>query len=249
MYLFTLRQILERHPEIPALEACLIKLQSMQNIKPDEHEALHRREALEVYIAGRFRESIADSSSWKAFALPFINDDQLRLAQRVVALHPVTSKTELSQATSVVQSFLEKQLSNDALAKRVSNERMDFASDDPLLFITTCFILMMSLPILLAAFFFRGGIALLLLGTAVVNKNGMRASRCRIVWRSVVAASPCLVVFLYWFLGHLLFHGLLYNRLAFFGLVIILLIVITWSALLQERSIPDRLTGTRLVPR
>jgi hypothetical protein len=101
------------------------------------------------------------------------------------------------------------------------------------------------LPALLAALLFRGGLLLRVLGLALVRPDGTDASRLRIFCRGLISWSPAVLAllipaFLTPFLGE--------SAGAVVGLVV-LVFLMTWSALLPDRSLPDRLAGTWLVRR
>ena len=84
-----------------------------------------------------------------------------------------------------------------------------------------------------------------MLGIAVVTRDGMDASRARMLWRACVAWSPIL-------LGAVLLASLapLGNLPAAITVVAVLIVgTIAYSAGLPERSLQDRLAGTWLVPR
>ncbi|MCX6903108.1 MAG: RDD family protein [Verrucomicrobia bacterium] len=98
---------------------------------------------------------------------------------------------------------------------------------------------------MIAALLFRGGLVLRVCGVAVVRRDGRRASRLRVFWRSLVAWSPVLAApvvagALTPLLGIVCAASLLAALAG--GLVI-------WSVALPERSLQDRLAGTWLVPR
>ena len=92
---------------------------------------------------------------------------------------------------------------------------------------------------------FRGGLVSWALGVAIVRTDGVRASRLRVFWRSIVAWSPVLlapvlIVMLRPLVGMFWAGALL-------GALIIGLAVL--SVTLRQRSLPDRLAGTWPVPR
>ena len=52
------------------------------------------------------------------------------------------------------------------------------------------------LPAVFAALLFRGGLVLLIAGVTYVRKDGQRASRLRLLWRSMVTWSPAFLAFI-----------------------------------------------------
>ena len=106
-------------------------------------------------------------------------------------------------------------------------------------------VIYVALPALLAALIFRGGLILRAVGVAVVRGDGSIASRGRVFWRSLLAwspflLSPALLALLSPLLGMVPAGALLATIV--FGLV-------AWSSVLPDRTLPDRLAGTWLVPR
>ena len=100
------------------------------------------------------------------------------------------------------------------------------------------------LPALLAALLFRGGVVLLVAGVTYVRKDGVAASRLRLLWRAIVAWGPAVPVFIVAILAldkHWVWAPWLV--LALFGLLAVL------SVALPQRGLQDRLAGTWPVPR
>jgi len=106
-------------------------------------------------------------------------------------------------------------------------------------------LLYVGFPALVCALLFRGGLVLWALGVAIVRTDGVRASRLRVFWRSLVAWSP--IVLAPVLMGMLtVLVGALWAGVLL-GLLIIGLAVL--SLALRQRSLQDRLAGTWLVPR
>jgi eukaryotic-like serine/threonine-protein kinase len=101
-----------------------------------------------------------------------------------------------------------------------------------------------SIPALIAALLFRGGLVLLIAGVTYVRKDGRRASRLRLLWRAIVVWSPVCVAFV---LSVVAIIGKLnwgpWLALALPGLMAVL------SVALPTRGLQDRLAGTWPVPR
>src|SRR5215469_2272331 len=101
-----------------------------------------------------------------------------------------------------------------------------------------------SIPALIGALLFRGGLVSLVAGVTFVRKDGRRASRLRLLWRAIVAWSPAivaLVVFALRISKPLNWEPWL--ALALLGLLA------AWSLALPVRGVQDRLAGTWPVPR
>jgi serine/threonine protein kinase len=112
--------------------------------------------------------------------------------------------------------------------------------------------LVVVLPALLAGAIFRGGPLLYGLGAVVVRPDGKPASRIRVLWRSILAWTPWLVLG-----GIASMLGLTYSNLqpdlkllwVAAGCLATLGVFTGISILLPDRSLQDRLAGTYLVPR
>jgi uncharacterized RDD family membrane protein YckC len=92
---------------------------------------------------------------------------------------------------------------------------------------------------------FRGGLILLIAGVTFVRRDGSRASRLQVFWRSIVTWSPlALAAILFAFLYSL--SGVLAAACA--G-VVFLGGLVAVSLTLPNRGLADRLAGTWPVPR
>jgi len=109
-------------------------------------------------------------------------------------------------------------------------------------------IIYVCIPALLAALLFRGGLLLHAFGIAVIRKDGVRASRLRVFWRSLITWSPVLAVPLALMLPRI--FGIRLDMTWGAGLVSTLVVVSAIvSVTLPNRSLQDRIAGTWLVPR
>ena len=97
---------------------------------------------------------------------------------------------------------------------------------------------------MMVALLFRGGLVLLAAQVTFVRRDGRRSSRLRLLWRSVVAWAPVVV------LVALCVHAMAteYNTLPVLAGVVVLGLA-TASLLLPVRGLPDRLAGTWPVTR
>ena len=107
-----------------------------------------------------------------------------------------------------------------------------------------------ALPSLLATLLFRDGLVLRTMRVMVVRRDGRRASRVRLVLRSLLAWSPVLLAAI---------TSVILSRQKApkpweFSIVLLLAmgiagLLMVWLALLPKRGLHDRLAGTCLVPR
>ncbi len=204
----------------------------------------HEREALEVYIAGRFRQVITNPATWTSLAGALIPPDQRTAGERLIAARPVPTEKEFKEAAGIVEPSLQ--------SGSTGGRAKEFAGFiKALVELSTWTLLATSaLPSLLAALLFRGGLVLRLVGLDIVKWNGDKASRLRILWRSLIAWGPALL--LPTLMARLVpLFGALPGARAM-GMTLVLIVTVSlwlWAALLLERGLHDRLAGTCLVPR
>lgn len=227
---------LEQHPDVQQLRHCLVHLERIQwrRNRATEQE-VEQRDALEVYVAGRFRKTMSGQTTWSsASARGVITPAQRRIAERVLAAHPNPSEKEVNDAAAELKEFLQE-----------SSPLLPFPV---LLFVFAQFyvilLLCVAFPSLLCALLFRGGPLLRLLGIAIVTRTGARASRLRVVWRSLITWTPCLLAPVA--LLPLEGSGMTWVLPL---MAAVLIAVAVWSTLIPQRGIPDRIAGTYLVPR
>jgi len=103
------------------------------------------------------------------------------------------------------------------------------------------------IPCWLAAILFRGGPLLRGLGMVVVTREGKLASRGRVLWRNFVAWLPLVLLPMPVALLKAM-TGIDWPLFAF-GALALLTGITAISLALPNRSLPDRLAGTWLVPR
>jgi uncharacterized RDD family membrane protein YckC len=239
---FAMRQLTQAQPDLLQLRRCLFEVEVLGNPPRTERDQ-QQRQALEIYIAGHLGKPISDPAIWNSpYAMAMIPERWRQTAEQIIATHPSPSQQELAEATTQVKPLLEKKSPFDSLS-------------DPLILMVVglTYTGLVALLSLACALLFRGGLVLRLLGVAVVKRDGSRASRLRVFWRSLVAWSPlallpALVGLALW---GFIPSGKEYTPSGltpFITLAIYILLVI-WSTLLPERGLQDRLAGTWLVPR
>src|SRR5208282_598930 len=100
-----------------------------------------------------------------------------------------------------------------------------------------------AVPALVAALLFRGGLVLLVAGVTFVRRDGLRASRLRLLWRGLLTWSP--LVFGVVVFG--LFH-FLHSHVGMLGASLVAWLVVAGLAVLSlalpGRGLQDRLAGT-----
>jgi hypothetical protein len=200
------------------------------------------REALEIYIAGRFAPVITNAVLWNEFNTRVAITDSLRdEAERILTRRPPPSPGQFAEASATVERFFKK--SPDLAAQEaIKQVKLPLAV---LLVGYGSAVMLVVLPCLIASLLFRGGAIVKLLGIVFVNRTGALSSRLRVAWRNLLAWLPFLVLpagvkLLAPVLG---MNG---STVAVIGLSAGLALA---SALLPKRGLADRLAGTWLVPR
>jgi len=188
-----------------------------------------------VFIASHYRTLITNEAAWSStMALVMIKGDARRFAEQSVAAHPAPGEKEIAEADAALEPYVRPAAP------------YDFSSQPffPLLMGIGVLLIYVGIPALLAALLFRGGLVLRIANVTFVRRDGAKASRLRMFWRTLVAWSPAvLALFLYAPLypthpamGAVLGYGVA-GGLA--GL----------SVALPGRGLADRLAGTWPVPR
>jgi hypothetical protein len=110
-----------------------------------------------------------------------------------------------------------------------------------------------TVPAIIAALCFRGGLVLLGFGVSVVRKDGRRASRIRLFWRSLLTwVAPLILAQIVYILVVIVEGPVEPAAASVPGLLVtgcLIACLTAWSTLLPDRGIPDRLSGTRMVLR
>ena len=197
-------------------------------------------EPVETYIAGRFGRVVSDRRVWSSqFAVSAIPAKHRANAEQIVTKRSAPTAEEMSRARSVLGRAIQKY--EDPEPGAGSKQR------DPVFFwpIGLGGFFWAAFLSIAAALLFRGGVLMRALGIAVVTRNGSEASRGRMFWRAIVAWSPVVI-------GTVLVATLapvLSPAAAIAVSATVILVLVIWSALRRERSLPDCLAGTWLVPR
>lgn len=240
--LLMVRQWAQEEPDIEPLRLCLMRIASLGDPPRNERDR-EQRQALETYIAGRFRGTISDPATWSGlYAKAAILEPWRKTAEQIIATHPLPSEKDLADATALVTPGLDKMKSFGL-------------PDSPLLspFLALSWAWVVALLSLAGALLFRGGLAIHLLGIAVVKGDGSRASRLRVFGRGLVTWSPILVlsIQLGWLTSVAMPSVQEMSRLGITALLVWALYVplVIWSTLMPERGLQDRMAGTWLVPR
>jgi hypothetical protein len=241
------RRFMEQQPDIMPLQVYLMHLSVLEKQSANKDNS-KERQALEVYIAGRFGKTISDPVTWTSLIAQGINEGRRAKARLIVAKHPNPSEQEFAEAKAVAEPLAGGPDMAIFLGGRSLLPAVALQAG-----IAT---LLLALLSIFCALVFRSGLAMRVLGVVAVRRNGSRAGRLRVFWRALVTWLP----FVLGSVGLVALGRLLYAKpavsedivvtgtasalaLALFAALAIV------SALLPERGIQDRLAGTWLVPR
>lgn len=190
-----------------------------------------------IFIATHYRPLITNTEAWsQPLALAMIKDDGRRFAEQSLTNTAPTGE-EIAGAEKALKPFVE-------------GTPFSFTSDGKqwkgfsTTIVSGLFLAYGAIPALFVALLFRGGLVLRIAGVTFVRRDGLPASRLRLLWRGFLAWMPLWLLFGCTLLSSgnpSLLTGLFAGGLAI-GLIIV-------SLVLPERGLQDRLAGTWPVPR
>jgi len=223
-----------RYPELMQLSNVLNTWRAKQMPFVPENK-LPSDQLIGTYIAAHYGSVITNEPIWSStMARVFIPPDARVFAERSLEEYASPAADVLEQA--------EKRLKGFARQPSPGNLPSPALFWPFLLWFTS--LIYVALPAVIAAFLFRGGLVLLATGVTYVRRDGRRASRGRMLWRSLVAWSPV-------FGAVALVAVALHLKSGLWALWSVLLVItlVGWSLWLPERGLQDRLAGTWPVPR
>ena len=245
--MFAMSQWYRQHPEISELRYYLSYLERSENKQMGQGvDAENRpspemeREAMETYIAGKFRSTISDRKVWNGVLGMTIPLPQRKMAERIIAERPAPSEAELADAEATLQPILKKiARSHDA------TQQMSPVTAGSIQFVII-WIVFVALAGLMTVLVFRRGLIMIVFGVDCTTRSGALASRPRMLWRTLVFNAPVLLAPIVFALMNPLVHASLPLLLAIAGA---LAVITVFSSLLPTRGLADRLSGTYAVPR
>ena len=242
--LFMGQRWLDGRPDVVPLYHCLRQMEKLERASgPADDAQGQQRRALEIYVAGRFGETISEPAVWSNwYAKTLFSENQRKIAERAVATHRDPAANEVTEATARLQPFLDEMPDGLPGFSGGTNQMLVFVVGTA----AGNLLVLGAVPSGISALLFRGGLLMYIFGIAVVTKDGSRASRLRTFWRSLVAWSPCVLLPLLMVL--LIMSGLAITWSVCLALALVTALV-AWSASMPERGILDRLAGTYPVPR
>ncbi|HKS37367.1 MAG TPA: protein kinase [Verrucomicrobiae bacterium] len=201
------------------------------------------RRAFRIHIAGHHRELIENTNFWAhPVVAEALTGGQKRIAEEAIADNPTVNAQRLEEADATLRYLRAAILAADT-------ELPQWAALGGLwAFVLFAVVLDFGCAILLGE-----GLFLRLLGIATVNRHGDKASRLRLLARTILAWSPCgigaclsLTMWLVWL------PGVGSSVLAIWALGIFTLLIVAataWAVWRPARSLQDIVVGTWLVPR
>ena len=229
-----LQEITRRNPGLMNLSS-LLQMRTSARFWGGKKAQLPADSQYAIYIAHHYAGLITNAATWSSpYVMAMIKGDARKFAEQSVAEHPAPTTAEIAEADAAVDKFVPKQ---QYFAEKAS-------ASLPVMVLAAALLIYVGLPALIAALLFRGGVVLLIAGVTYVRKDGLLASRLRLLWRSLVAwclVVPMFVLSIAAMAKHLTWQPWL-------GLALLALVAAV-SVGLRERGLQDRLAGTWPVPR
>ena len=229
-----MQELTRRNPGIMDLNT-LLQMRSSARFWGGKNVKLPADRQFAIYIAQHYRGIITNEASWSnPMVLAMIKGEGRKFAEQSMAEHPAPTEAEIAEADAAVGKHAPKH--GDLFEK----PRPAF----PVMVLAACLLFYVGFPAVIAALLFRGGVVLLIAGVTYGRKDGVRASRLRVLWRSIVTWVPVLPLFIVSIVGMdkrwVWQHWL---ALALLG------VLAAASIALPKRGLQDRLAGTWPVPR
>ena len=188
-----------------------------------------------VYIASHFRDTITDKGNWESpFMLSLVKGDDRAFAERSVAEHPAPTRKEIAEADAVLEPRLRKY--------------RDF-EPQPIFILMMLLTIYVSIPAVVAALLFRGGLVVWMAGVTFLRRDGKRASRLRVFWRALVAWGPLWLALILIVSSSGKQNPITSNDLPLAVLLTLFFVLSIVSVALPTRGLADRLAGTWPMPR
>ena len=245
-----------KNPAFATLGGCMLSYESMlKNVKEPGLENIpvpEAKAAMETYIAGTHGPIVRDALQWETPIARSLLSPKLRATvEKIVQDHPQPTAEEVSKARALLQPLLETRIAKRA--KDIGLEGRKYMLDFISLSVMGVYLLFTAFFSLFCAVAFRGGLMMRILGIAVVTDTGADASRLRMLWRSLVAWSPILLmIILFMFAAPLMEKAgaQAVPRVIGLSAMVVLSLALSLAAITTRgRGLHDRLARTWLVPR
>ncbi len=234
----------KKDPDVMRLKTALINHARMEKgefVSPEIDPAA-ALPPLEIYIAGRYANVLATDVWSSPYVVSALSRSERKRAVEIYARHRDPSPEAMAAARTALGRAVDANGELDLAPHFKNFEKVNQVIRWPMAMGGFLWAAFLSVA---AALFFRGGVLMRALGIAVVTRDGSDASRGRMLWRACLAWS--------WLpLGAAAVAMLVPANPVNFAVWLVANIVlgaVGWSAALPDRSLPDRLAGTWLVPR
>jgi uncharacterized RDD family membrane protein YckC len=220
------------------MSRALVEIRTLDGKADQESE--QAREALEIYVADRFRAELADERTWQ----------DPRTAGLLTPLRPIASRILSSRRTLTDDA---RRAAHAAAEARLGNPVSIRSQAVKIATVLPAVVLLLSaVAAVLSALLFRGGLLLRSLGLAVVSLRGREISRARAASRALVAWSPILLLWIYVGARSAAGRDLLdafSNWWVPAAAAALAAAGCAWAIRNPAQGAAERLTGTTLVPR
>jgi uncharacterized RDD family membrane protein YckC len=237
----------------PDLEPAVVGLQwlapARSDPRPDPPLTDEERRALEVYIAGRYRSTLAADSTWthplNAARLSLYRD----AARDLVARHPSVTPEDAARARAAIERFIRAE---DAAIRR-QQRRLNAAIVAGPVALTWIGLAVAASFGVVFAFILRGGLLIKFFGLAVVDTGGRRVRRWRALVRAVVSWAPSVALSVLGLNVPVFIPSAstpahpAWTALAV-ALIVLALVGAAVALLSPTRGLQDRIAGTYVVP-
>ena len=244
--MFVVNPLLKIVNEQPGLLEMSQLLYHRHNIKitHTEDHGLPDDRLYAIYIAHHYRDIVRDPKLWNSyFFMAFIQGADREFVEQSVRNHPQPTEAEIAEAEASIKSTVPMDRYKQEIKNFIKVASLPIMY---IVFLGSILLFYVAFPAIIAALCFRGGLVLLICSVGVVRKDGLPASRIRVFWRSLLTWVAPLIPVAF---GVLLLNPVARSAGTTFLVVLLAAGMIAWSTLLPDRGIPDRLAGTRLVPR
>lgn len=244
-----------KNPAFSAIRGCMKSYDDMLKDKPqpglENIPVPVARAAMETYIAGTYGPIVRDPQQWDSPISRSILPPPMRASvEKIVHGHPPPTAEDLQKAKAQLQPLLDTRVAERTKELGLAGKHQtDFVTASVLgvyLFVT-------AILSLFCAIAFRGGLVMRILGIAVVTNQGVDASRLHMLWRSLIAWSPILLLpVVNMFDAPLMQMAGDQNVIRVIGLIamVVLSLALGLAAIATRgRGLHDRLARTWLVPR
>jgi uncharacterized RDD family membrane protein YckC len=181
----------QQNPELMQLSDVMNLWQATQ-LSWAPKTGLPSQEQFGVYVAAQYRGVMTNEAVWSsALARTFINGAAREFAESSLVNHSSPTTKQLAEAEAALKPLVQRTGGAFPFGGPQSGGNNPLSQPGfQAVMVWSMFLIYVGLPATLAALLFRGGLVLLATGVSYVRRDGGRASRLRLGWRSLVCWSP-----------------------------------------------------------